>query len=266
MLHALFLAPIPLEPQVIRYAFPPGVHRTYDIKVGFDGYLPLLGGQIAKAELEMEVDVVGGPTDDKGYQTATSEIKNLKLTMNGAQMPFGASNIQTYFPKTTISLTPEGKMVKTDAPKNTFPFRLPGLDPQRFPDITYLPLEFPETGIELEKAWTFKKKFGPGELEYTVTPTAIEEKKADLKIALAQKETTYEDAQTGPLDDEKGAAYKLETTLTGEGTGRFDRTLNLVTEYKGAFQTQTQVTDLETKKVTERKLTIRVLAALKSDI
>lgn len=257
------MLPLLIAATQIAYQFPAGTHRLYDIKVAFDGYLPIFGGREAKAELTMLVDVVGQAPDEKGNQRSQSEIKELKLMFNGAQMPFSAVNIQAYFPKTTISLTPQGKVLKTDAPGTPFPFRLPGLDVKKFPDITYLPLEFPEAGIELDKAWTFVKTFNKADMTYTVTPKAIDDKKAELNVDLAQKYQNLEDAQGSPVEDEANAVYKIESVLKGDGKATFDRELGLIEKFEGNAETVSQATEIKTGKVVPRKLKTTILAKLR---
>jgi len=248
----------------IAYAFPAGVSRTYDVRVNFDGYLPILGGRDAKADLSMVVGVDGLTPDDQGRSRAASEIKDLKLVFNGATMPFNATNIQTYFPKTTVSVSPQGKVLATDAPNKPFPFRLPGLDVKKFPDITYLPIEFPSEGVEVGKSWTFTKTFNGSDMTYTLTATAIDDKSVELKFDLAQQYTAYEDGQGSPVESEVAALVKVETKLTGGGTATFDRTLGLVTKFEGHADTVSQATDVKSGASKERKLKTVIVATLKT--
>ncbi len=193
---------------VLAYAFPTGTHLSYDVRVGFDGYLPVLGGQQTTANLTMTVDVVGLATQPNQNPSATSEIKALKLEFDGAVMPFGPANVSEYFPKTTAEFTAQGNLIKTDAPNTRLPVRLPGLDVKRFPDITYLPIEFPAEGIEEGKSFKFKKPFGDGPVEYEVTPTAITADKVTLALTIDQTYIVFEDARKRPTEESTPPSQK----------------------------------------------------------
>ena len=158
---------------VLHYGFPVGKHLEYEVKVGFDGYLPVGRGGNATADLDMKVNVAGAAAAPDGNPRISSEIRAFKLTFNGAVMPFGPANIKAYFPKTTIEATPAGHQVATDAPNIRMFVHLPGLDVKRFPDITYLPLEFPMEPIHQGASFRFVKPFGDGPVEYEVTPTNV---------------------------------------------------------------------------------------------
>src|SRR5688500_14619030 len=126
----------------IAYGLGPGIKANYDVNVTFDGFIPLFGGQQAKVEVNMAVDVRGLAEDDQKRPRASSEITEFAVLFNGSKLPLTVQSVQEFFPKTTVSLSPQGKILKTDAPDVSLPVRLPGLDAKRFPDITYLPIEF----------------------------------------------------------------------------------------------------------------------------
>jgi len=238
---------------LISYSFPIGMHLSYDVNVEFEGYLPVLRGRQSLANLAMTVDVVGLTPDADGNPRIVSEIKALKLKFNGAVMPFGPENVNTFFPKTTIEASLLGKLLKTDAPNISLPVRLPGLDVKRFPDITYLPIEFPKEGIEEGKPFKFKKLFGDGPVEYEVTPTKIRSDAVSLTLKLSQSYVTFEDDRKSPTD-EANAAMRIETELKGTGTATFDVKRGLITEFNIEAVSSGQAIDLKTKSQVERKL------------
>src|SRR5687767_982134 len=126
----LIAATIPLT-----YSFPPAEPRQYDVSVHFEGYVPLFGGQPdANVEVKMQVEAVGLKPDAEGNPQVTNEIKQLQLMMNGTELPLQPESITRFFPKSTISMTPFGKVLKNDAPDKKLPVRLPGLHVRRFPD------------------------------------------------------------------------------------------------------------------------------------
>ena len=194
---------------------------------------------------------------------AASELTSVKLLYNDAVMPMDLKNVQAYFPRTTISLSPQGKVLKTDAPDVVLPMRLPGLDAKRFPDISYVPIEFPEAGIEVGKPWTFKKSLGGSEALYTVNPTKIDADHAYLDVKISQSYETFEDLHHNPVAQDKAPAYKIATTLSGSGTATFDRALGVITLFSGQTEADSVVTDMASTKTSPRKLKTTIQVKLK---
>lgn len=192
-----------LAPLLLTYGLLPGVSAVFKVTVEFDGYLPLLGGKEGTAVVRMTVPVRGVPDKDLAKLSAQSEIMSFSISLNGAELPFTAENVRGFFPKSTVRFLPYGKFLETDAPAKKLPVRLPGLDPQRFADITFLPLEFPPAGIQAGTTYRFEKPFSGQKVTYSATPAKIDEEAVTVKIALAQ-------------EDEAGS-------LTGEGAATFDR-------------------------------------------
>jgi len=238
---------------VVRYGFSPSTKAVYDISVGFDGYLPIIGGREGKIDLDMSVAVEGQPADEEGNARVASEIQKFKMALNKAPMPFTEKNVVDFFPRTTISVSPEGRQIKTDAPDRKLPVRLPGLDVKRFPAISYLPLEFPSEGIEVGKAYRFRKAFGDSDVDYEVTPTAISESEISLNIHLSQEYASFEDAAHNPVEEDK-AAIRLTTKVAGDGTATFDRVLGLIRETKIVADATGKAVETATNMTTERHL------------
>lgn len=212
---ALLLAPL-------QYAFDAGSKLNYDSKIEFEGFIPILGGNEGKVVVEMGVAVDGlKPTKD-GTVCAANEITQFKVTFNEAVLPLDVTSVQSYFPRTTISLERNGKIVESNAPDIKLPVRLPGLDVKRFPDITYVPIQFPDKELVYGDTWTFKKKFGESDIDYTCT---VGERKGDaviIHVAIKQEYELLEDAALEVVTDEKDAERRVKTVLTGSGIVMFD--------------------------------------------
>src|SRR5438105_4052167 len=116
------LAAVPM-----RFGFAPGVRADYSVKVRFEGYLPMLGGQSAKIDIAMVAGVSGEAPDAEGHLQVASEVKKFTLSLNDAEMPFGPKSVSAFFPRNTVSLSPEGHVFRTDATDRPMPVRLPGL-------------------------------------------------------------------------------------------------------------------------------------------
>lgn len=251
MLRAML--PVLLGPMLLTYEFPPEVRSLYDVDVRFDGYVPVMGGTKGQIDVKMTVAVQGGKPDADGRPQVTSEIDRFGMQLNGAKMPFDRSNVLSYFPKTTVSIDPRGKVLKTDAPNLSLPVKLPGLDVKRFPDITYLLLEFPEAGIETGQTFEFKKTFGGSEATYQVTVQEIAEGKAKFNIRVRQAYSAVEDSRGNPVEAD-AARNSVETSVEGTGTAEFDLNLKQVVSAEIVADAVSKVKDIESGETGERKL------------
>jgi len=229
----------------LAYGFLPGSSATFDVSVAFDGDLPIFGGRNTQAVVKMGVLVEGQTASEVGQRRIVSDIIAFDAKIGESNLPFTQDNVRAFFPKTTIIADPQGRTIESDAPKTRLPVRLPGLDAQRFPDITYLPLLFPVDGVELGKEFRFRKPFGDSVVEYRVTPTAIDEKLAKFDIALSQTYVSYEDERRNPLDDEAGADYRVETVVTGSGTAEFEPELGRFRKVEVSAVADSKVTALQ---------------------
>lgn len=245
----------------IAYAFPAGASNDYFVRVGFDGFLPLMGGREGKVQVDLTLNVKG-LSESQTAPKASSDITAFKLLFNGAEFPMALESVKGYFPKTTIGMTPEGRVVSTDAPDVALPVRLPGLDAKRFPDVTFLPVEFPVGGIEEGKSWTYKKPFGDSEVTFTVTPAQIQEGEAKLKVDLVQHYDTLEDSAMGVVTEESQAESKVSTDVLGHGTAVFDRKKGLVSAFELKADATSEVTNLKSKAKSTRKLSTKVEVSL----
>jgi hypothetical protein len=247
----------------VSYGLGPGVKASYDVDVAFKGYLPIFGGQEGTVQVSMKVDVAGLSEDADKNLRASSEIESFELKFNGSKMPLGVEAVQNFFPKTTISLNPLGKVIKTDAPDVSLPVRLPGLDVKRFPEISYLPLEFPADGIEPGRVFAFKRKFGDSEIAYTVTPRSVSAEVATLDVAIAQEYTVLEDSGGNVVADERDAVRRVATTLTGSGNVAFDMKRRLAKSVEMKNVALSKVHELSGGKESERRLETQFMVRLK---
>ncbi len=246
------------------YSFPPGRTLTYEMSVTFEGALPLLGGEQAKAELRLGVRVEGLKPDDDGNVRASSELTSLKALLNDTPLPFELENVKAYFPKTTVSLSPQGRVLKTDAPDTKLPVRLPGLDLKRFPDVSYLPLEFPEGGIEEGKEWTFARRFGDTDMAYLCKAVAVSESEAKVEVRIEQRYTTLETEGMQEAADEESAFAKVSTALSGSGVIEFDLKRGIATKVSMDTEAISQVEELKGGKKSERRLKAKLSVKLAS--
>lgn len=244
----------------VAYGFNPEFSHTYSVRIGFDGFLPVLGGSEGKVQVDMGLDVRGLAAEG-GALRASSDISSFKLQFNGTEFPLDLQSVKTYFPKTTISLTPEGKVLKTDAPDIKLPVRLPGLDVKRFPDVTFVPVEFPAEGVEAGKSWSYKKSFGDSEVSYTVTPSQITDETLTLGVEISQSYTSFEDSSFAVVASAADAESSVSTKLDGKGTVVFDRKLGVIRSEDIQAVANSDVTNLKDKTVTKRKLATSVTVA-----
>ena len=258
----LTLALLSLTP--VAYKFPVDSIRKYSVTVNFDGFVPILGGRETKAEIELGLKVVGlgHPQDDQWK--VSSELTRAKVTLDGEELPFTVDNLKTFFPKNTINISLFGKLIKTDAPDIKLPIRLPGLDVKRFPEITYLPVEFPEQGIELGQSFTFKKKLGGSEATYVAVPSKIDDKTIELRIEVTQVSEDLENEALEVVKEAKDATASTHTELRGKGTLIFDVALGAVKELNVKAVAVTQSTDLKDHKRSERTLRTGLVVKLMS--
>jgi len=256
-LCAVVLAPV-------TYSFPRDKPAMYDVVMKFDGFIPILGGQSGVVDVELGVSAQGIPSDPNGIPQATTELQAIKIKFNGAALPLDIMNAKTYFPKTTISLTPQGRILKSDAPNMTLPIRLPGLDIKRMPDVTFLPIEFPVEGVEAGKEWSYRKSFGDSDVLFTLKATSITDEKVEMDVTMKQSYDTLEDSALAIPTDPKDAVSKVHTDVTGVGKATFDRKLGLIKVAVVDADAKSKVTAIAGGKVTDRDLKTHLAINLSS--
>lgn len=202
------------------YSFAPGDTHAYDVKVNFEGFLPVMGGNEGEVDVTLGMKVEGKEPVEARLQ-AVNEITSFELKWNGVSLPLDLTTVTEVFPRTTIEIRPTGGIVKNDAPDAQLPVRLPGLDSQHFPDITYVPLVFPENELKQGATWTFTRKFGESEIHYGCMLEEADEKRAKISVKIAQEYEVFE-SETLEVVPEADAVSKAKTRLDGEGTVIFN--------------------------------------------
>lgn len=236
---------------------------AYSMKVDFEGYLPILGGQEdALANVSMGFKVTGLAADGEGNPQAANELTAFELKFGGAPMPFDVESVKAYFPKNTISYTALGKIVKNDAPDIALPVRLPGLDVKRIPDITFMPIQFPDGGIEVGKAFEYTKKFGDSDVAYVVTPNALEGNTLKLDVKMKQTYETMEDEAKNVTAKPEDAFSKVTTTVEGTGLVTFDVEKGIVVESTVTADATSKATEIKSGKSSDRKLKTKLWVGL----
>lgn len=246
----------------LAYAFPAGSKSYYDFTATMEGYVPLLGRPQSNVEIKLAIEVVGKGAATDGNFGVTCDIVDMKASLSGVALPFTVDNIKAFFPMATLSVSPSGKVLKTDVPDLQLPVRLPGLDPKRIPDITFLPIELPEGAIEIGMTWTFRRNFGGSDAAYTATAVSFNESYVTFDLKLTQNMALFEDAAGNEVKLESDAFNKIETIFTGSGRVVFDRKRSVAKSFIADSEAVSQVTQLKSGEKSER----RVKSKLKSEL
>ena len=248
------MIPLSLLAGMLVYGYAPGSVTSFDVKVDFEGYLPLLGGKNGKANVEMRVLAAGIASDKPGLQHVESQIESLSVKLNSTQLPLTKSSIESFFPKATVVIEPTGKVLENTAPKKKLPVKLPGLDSQRFPDISFLPIQFSDKQIGADGTFTFTKKFNGSDVAYKVTLVGMDKDLVTFKLDLNQDSTEYEDDFKNPVEEESAATFSIKSHLTGTGIAVFDTKRHLFKSTKIEATNDSNVTQIKTQVVTTRQL------------
>lgn len=205
----------------IQYGFEANTRYEYDMKFHFDGFLPILGGNEGKVDIDLVLDVRGRDASASLRRTQ-HEIKNFNLSFNRVPLPLGLDAAQDIFPLTRIGLEPSGRVVENDAPDRDLPVRLPGLHVKRFAEISYVPIEFPMGALSEGQTWSFSRDFGESPVNYTCTLQKLGNDSATIAIRLNQKYSYYENDLLEAVSNRSDAVAEVEVTMTGTGTVEFD--------------------------------------------
>lgn len=245
------------------YGFGPSTALDYKVDVVFDGFLPILGGNQGKAEVGMTVRVNGLAADGANLR-ASNEMTSFSLAFNGSSLPLTLDNAVEYFPKTTVSLTPQGKIVKNDAPNKSLPVKLPGLDVKRFPDITYLPIELPAGEVAVGDQWSFKKSFGGADLDYTCTLSKVDDDRMTVGVKVKQEYTVLENDALEIVKDRADAVAEVTTTMNGTGTVIFDsengHVVSVVMNNKSVSKGENFVDKIKIDRKLDSNLTVKLIS------
>jgi hypothetical protein len=245
------------------YRFDATTKLDYDVNVVFDGFLPLLGGNEGVADVKMGVRVNGLAPDDIGIRS-TSELTAFEISFNGGKLPLDVESAKVYFPKTTVTSTNLGKVLKSNAPELNLPVRLPGLDVRRFPDITYLPVELSGKELKVGENWRFERLFGSAPMQYDCTVTQVRDSdRVTIAVKVHQEYEVWEDETLEVVPEEKGATSRVKTTLEGSGVVTFDLKKGVAVGAEMKNATTSDVHDIKSGKTTTRKLNSTLKVQLK---
>lgn len=245
------LAALSLAPFV--YAFDVKVPLQYRLQTTFDGFLPVFGGNEGKVDVDLLVNVTPQPAKD-GAICTQSAIADATILFDDAPLPLGVDAITQYFPKTTITMSPQGKTLTTDAPNIVAPVRLPGLDVKRFPEIVYIPLEFSTKAVEVGDSWTFTRSFAGSDVNYVAKLSGTTDDSLAIDVTIDQSYTMLEDESLAPVTDRAKAENEVTTTLKGTGKGKFSRKLGVFTQFTMEAISKSVVKPMKSGKATERNL------------
>ncbi len=249
----------------MQYSFEPGSKHLYDSKITFEGFIPILGGNEGTVVVSLGVTVEGMKAKKAGQVSAANEIVSFSVTFNDAPLPLDVTSVQAYFPLTTISLAPNGKIIETDAPNIQLPVRLPGLDVKRFPDITYVPIQFPEKDAAVGEKWTFKRTFGESDVNYACEFLELKGDVAKIAVSIVQEYEVFENSALEVVDDEADAERKVKTRLTGQGFVHFDTKKGIVTRADMVNDAVSDATKLSDGSKSQRKLKTTFSLALREN-
>jgi hypothetical protein len=248
------LAAVALAPAV--YKFEPGPALNYTMKSEFNGFIPILGGNEGKVEVTLGVAVQGLAPKEEG-PVVTSDINRFELKFNEAPLPFGLDSVRDFFPKATVGLSPAGKVLTNTTPDRQLPIALPGLDPRRLPDITFVPIELPTEPLEAGKTWTFERAFSGAPMKYEANVQSLDGDLARIGVKISQSLEVLENDALEVVKTEKDATARAATTLTGEGQVWFDLAKGRPEKISMRNNAVTKVTLLKGGATSERKLTTR---------
>ena len=133
------------------------------------------------------------------------------------------------------------------------PVKLPGLDSQRLPEISYVPLVIDKDAVDAGKPYEFSRTFNGAVMKYKVTPGEKKEQKEIFQIEVSQSSSGFEDSYGNPIV-EAGAKSKLKTNLTGKGTAVFNFAKRMFDKVVVETIGDTDVTNIKTGKTSKRKL------------
>jgi hypothetical protein len=235
---------------------------SYRLDIKMKGFVPLFGLNQAEVELQAGLKVTGLPPEGDTNPRATTDIDSLRVILNGAVLPFSKDNVSQYFPN-TVTLTPQGKVLKNNAPNVEMAVHLPGLDIKRFPDITFLAIEFPTTEIDLNKSWSYSREFGDSKVDYTVTPVASSGDTLSLEVKMSQEYEEKEGDSFEAVKNSKDATYDVKTDVNGTGKVEFDLKRGLVRKFHLDADAVGNVTEIGSGKTSKRDLKTTMDVSLK---
>lgn len=247
---ALNLLPFKPDPS---YNFPVGSEAKFNVKVQFDGFVPLFGGKVGKVDVDMVVRATGVASKKSDLQSVDSEIIDLKAVAFGSTLPLNKNNIGQFYPRAIAIVETNGTVMQNDAPAVMMPVKLPGLDSRRLPEISYVPLVINYEAALAGKPYEFVRTFNGSSMKYRVIPTVQNEQKEAFDIELSQVSSGFEDAYGNPVAEEV-AKSKIKTVLTGKGKAVFNFEKRMFDHVVVETTGDSDVTNIKTGKTSQRSL------------
>lgn len=203
------------------YALPNGQSR-YQVTLLYDGYLPVLGGMEQKAKVEIGLLVESKQAGEvtTALESFSVALRNLE-TGEWAALPFTANNVKEFFPASTIKHEPNGRILSTDMPRNDLPFRMPGLDLQHIPDVTFMLIEFPSYELRIGDEWRWTRSFGESLVRYWAKYQGRDDLGHRFDIRIEQEYETREDENNNPTKVESEVAQVVKTKVEATGKAWF---------------------------------------------
>ncbi len=249
-LHLTHLSPTFKGPS---YYFTKGSETKFNVKIQFEGFIPLFGGREGKADVAMVVRAVGVEPKQSELQSVDSEIIDLKAIAFGSTLPLNKNNIGMFFPRAIATFESTGEVKLNDAPDINMPVKLPGLDSKRLPEISYVPLIIDRVAAASGKPFEFSRKFNGAVMKYKVVPGLQDEYKEEFAIEVTQASDGFEDAYGNPCV-EASAKSKVTTVLVGMGSARFNMDKQMFDKVVVETNAASDVTVIKTGKTSKRSL------------
>lgn len=205
------------------YSFLTAEPVKYQMSLQLEGDLPLVKWTKGVSTVGVEFEVTG-KAGDNGNRAATHKLTKFESTLNGSKLPFTLANVAAFFPETSITFEPGGKILSTNAPKKSMPNAIPGFDAQRFPEMSYLPIEFPKNIDQLGFQWEFERILGDAPMKTKAKLAKVNKgETCMIEFTLSQSVTTYENEgqKSVPKDS---AEFEVKTESSGVGVAEFSAT------------------------------------------
>ncbi|MCH8977939.1 MAG: hypothetical protein IH945_01690, partial [Armatimonadetes bacterium] len=116
------------------------------------------------------------------------------------------------------------------------------------------PIQFPEGGATIAKAWQFKKQFGESDVSYTCSLLSTTDGIAKISVQIVQEYELLENAALEVVKEEIDAERRVKTTLVGSGVVFFDMRKGIVREVLMVNDAHSEATSLIDGEKTERNL------------
>lgn len=185
---------------------------------------------------------------------ASLTLLNFSLSYNGFTLPIPQENAKRFFPGTRFDFDSNGRLVNSQVPKVRVPFRLPGLDIDRIPELAFLPIQFPPSGLETNKTFHNHSTIDGTDIDLEVTPETPSGSLQQFSFKRTERYTVLEDSSNSVVPDPKDAVNRVETTVTGTGTAMFDLNQGRFVKVESHDQALSKVVNLTTNVATTRKL------------